>query len=198
MNYFENFSERNGEIVDGRWIKWIHRGVPDLEGVSRDYIRYFLATTYHCLKCTALSGCYFLLLKKPGNIGTDGLLHENCDCTIKLILKPKGEVKAFCAIEKFSKYVFSEKYRHKGKLDLFEALGFDINDSAFLKMEYERQARQKYLNGDYELKKLDEYGQNINIEIILDSTIKKGIKFISGWKVHPLGYITCNTPFAAV
>lgn len=46
----------------------------------------------------------------------------------------------------------------------------------------------------YKIENLDNHGQNISIIIELSSS--KGMKTIkSGWKVHPLGLITCSTPF---
>jgi hypothetical protein len=102
-----------------------------------------------------------------------------------------------CVIGKFSGYVFSEKYEKNGKKALFEGLGFRINDSEWLKAEYERQAREKYLNGDYIIRGLNpQYGQDINIVIELTTPTGRDVQIISGWKVHPLGVITCNTPLA--
>ena len=72
-------------------------------------------------------------------------------------------------------------------------LGFLKEDSFFLQNEYEKQARSKYLKGEYVLGKLDQYGQRINITIELKTTHSK-IKITSGWLVHPLGLITCTTP----
>ena len=41
-----------------------------------------------------------------------------------------------------------------------------------------------------------QYGQDINIVIELTTPTGRNVQFISGWKVHPLGLITCNTPLA--
>ena len=106
-------------------------------------------------------------------------------------------VKAYCAIEKFSGYIFSEKYADNGKKALFEGFGYTIEDSEGLKAEYERQAKQKHSNGDYIVRGLDpQYGQDINIVIELTTPTGRNVQLISGWKVHPLGLITCNTPLA--
>ena len=32
MGIFDEFIYKNGEIVDNRWVKWYHFGVPDKEG----------------------------------------------------------------------------------------------------------------------------------------------------------------------
>ena len=83
-----------------------------------------------------------------------------------------------------------EKARDKAAL----SKGFTIEDSVYLKNEFERQAREKYLRGNYELGKLNEYGQRITIEIKLKSSVKDDIVLKTGWMIRPLGYITCNTP----
>lgn len=196
MGIFDNVVYENGQIVDKSWVKWFHWGVPDEEGEKRESIRDNLEASGHCKPCTVLSGCYFVRSKLPKTEG-GGLLHPKCDCRLNGIVKPSGIVKAYCAVGKFSGYVFSEKYAHKGKLQLFKQLGFSIEDSERLKAEYESQAKKKYVNGEYIIRGLDaEYGQDINIVIDLISPTGRSVRFISGWKVHPLGLITCNTPLA--
>ena len=52
-------------------------------------------------------------------------------------------------------------------------------------------------NGDYIVRGLNpQYGQDINIVIELITRKGRNVQIISGWKVHPLGMITCNTPLA--
>ena len=198
MSLFENFVYKNGEIVDNSWVKWHHFGVPDEEGSERESMREFLAMLGHCESCTVLSGCFFVKSRLPKKQGAGkGLLHNNCDCELIKIAKPTKQIEAMCDIRKFSGYVFSEKYVTNGKKELFEGLGFSIEDSQILKEEYENQAKRKYLNGDYIIRGLSpKYGQDINIVIDLISPSGKNVNFISGWKVHPLGLITCNTPLA--
>ena len=196
MGIFDNFIYKDGEIVDNSWVKWFHWGIPDEEGATRDKARDWLKGLGHCSPCTVLSGCYFVKSKLPEKLAEgNGLLHPNCDCSLKNISTPI--ISVYCAIGKFSGYVFSEKYVDNGKKELFESLGYTIEDSEWLKAEYERQAKQKYLNGDYIIRGLDpQYGQNINIIIELTTPTGRNVQFISGWKVHPLGMITCNTPLA--
>ena len=195
---FENFVYKNGEIVDNSWVKWFHFSIPDEEGTVREKIRRQLRDMGHCMACSSLSGCFFVKSRLPKKQGDrDGLLHDNCDCELFNIQKPTKQIRAICDINKFSRYVFSEKYINNGKKGLFESLGFRIKDSQHLKDEYENQAKEKYLNGDYIIRGLNpEYGQDINIAIDLFSPTGKKVNFISGWKVHPLGLITCNTPLA--
>lgn len=100
----------------------------------------------------------------------------------------------FSTFEKFVQYIFAEKYIENGKKFLFEKLGFSVEDSTFLRQEYERQAKEKYATGEYTLGVLDFRGQRINILINFAHTERGEITFASGWMVHPNGYITCNTP----
>ena len=74
-------------------------------------------------------------------------------------------------------------------------LGFIINDSQYLKEEYENQAAKNYCNSKYSLGKLDTQGQRINIDIKFEKNGRK-ITFTSGWMVRPKGEITNNTPLA--
>lgn len=196
MTLFDNFVYKNGEIVDIGFVKWVHWDVPDEQGEEREKARSRLEALRHCKPCTALSGCYFVKSKLPNKKAEgDGLLHPHCDCKLENIAKPT--VKAYCDIRKFSGYVFSNKYITNGKKVLFESLGYTIEDSEFLKTEYETQAKQKYLNGDYIIRGLNpQYGQDINIVIELITRAGRQVSIISGWKVHPLGLITCNTPLA--
>ncbi len=198
MGTFDNFVYKDGEIVDNGWVKWFHWGVPDEEGKKRERKRKNLEKLGHCKECSVLSGCYFVKAKLPQKIADgDGLLHPHCDCKLKGIAKPNGKITANCPIEKFTKYIFSdeEKYIQNGKIQLFrDYLGFSKEDSEYLKMEFDTQAKQKYLNGDYEIGKLDEYGQRINITITVNSATKKNIKLVTGWMVYPLGKIICTTP----
>ena len=115
----------------------------------------------HCKPSTVLSGCYFVKSRLPKKKAEgDGLLHPYCDCKLNGIAKPNGKITAICPIEKFTEYIFSdkEKYISNGKIQLFKGLGFSKADSEYLKMEFDVQAKEKYLNGDYEIGKLDEYG----------------------------------------
>ncbi len=73
-------------------------------------------------------------------------------------------------------------------------MGFKLEDAYDLKQQYEYQAMQKYMNGDYVLKNLDKYGQNINITIDLIGKNGRSVQFVSGWKVYPEGLLNCNTP----
>ena len=196
MGIFDRFVYKDGEIVDNRFVKWVHWGVPDEEGEEREKVRERLKGLGHCSPCTVLSGCYFVKPKLPKRKADgDGLLHPHCDCSLKNLSNPI--VQAYCVIGKFSGYIFSEKYAKNGKKALFESFGYTIENSEWLKTEYERQAKQKYANGDYLIRGLDpKYGQDINIVIDLTTSTGRNVQFISGWKVHPLGLITCNTPLA--
>ncbi len=180
---FDNVVYKAGEVIDNSWIKWFHWDVPDEENGERELIRNVLALLYHCLNCTALSGCYFAFNNKPK-------MHINCDCDQFSAGKPYKEVKANCDIRKFTEYIFNEKYKDNGKNKLFGLLGFLKEDAEYLKQQYEKQAQDQYLKGNYVFGKLDQYGQRITIAIDL----RNDVKIQSGWLVHPLGLITCTTP----
>ena len=183
MSIFGNIVYKDGEFIDNGWIKWLHWGVPDEEGDERERQRKQLAFFMHCLCCTALSGCYFAADNKPEK-------HPNCDCKQFPIAKPYKEAKTNCDVRKFTEYIFNDKYKDNGKIKLFGLLGFLKEDSEYLKSEYEKQAKEEYLRGNYILGKLDKYGQRITITI----NLRNGVKMQSGWLVHPLGVITCATP----
>ncbi|MBQ7348861.1 MAG: hypothetical protein IJW47_02585, partial [Clostridia bacterium] len=123
-----------------------------------------------------------------------GLLHPHCDCKLINIEQLKKQVIAECNLKKFTDYIFGEEYVKNGKMQLFTSLGFSKEDSEYLKQEFDRQARESYLNGDYELGKLDKFGQRIDIKIKLQTKTRKGIELVSGWMIKPLGRITCTTP----
>ena len=60
----------------------------------------------------------------------------------------------------------------------------------------ERQAKEKYVAREYELGKLDIYGQRINIIIEIPRRDREGIvTFITGWMLEPNGKLKLNTPY---
>lgn len=84
------------------WLKWYHLGVPDEEGAERDNIREKLSLFYHCLTCTALSGCYFPVVNFPVSP-----VHPNCDCLLFDIDVSFNDISAICDIRKFTEYLFN-------------------------------------------------------------------------------------------
>lgn len=193
MRVFDNFIEVDGQIVNNQWVEWFHFMIPNKPEWFRSFMRNLMAIFKHCLRCSALDGCYFVSWNIPQNPVPDsnGLLHPNCDCELMEIefSKVKKNAKAECDIEKFSEYTFSEE-RSKGKKDLFESWGYSINDSEILSKEYKEQALKQYLLGNYKLKKLDKYGQRLAIPTTL-----KGHTFYSGWMLYPEGRIVNTTTF---
>ena len=168
--------DEDGIVSYAGWVEWKH--IP--------------TGLYHCPVCLSLDKCWFSNLLKPTLPQ-----HENCHCIVYNISKPIANVTAHakCDIKKFTDYIFSEKYAWNGKIDLFNKIGFTINDSKYLKEEYEKQAVEQYCNSRYELRELNEYGQRINIDIKFIKN-DKYITFTSGWMVRPYGLITNNTPLA--
>ena len=79
---------------------------------------------------------------------------------------------------------------------MFESWGYSVDDSQWLQKEFERQALDKYVSGEYQLGVLDKFGQRIHIRIEIprkNSTEK--VSFYTGWMVHPGGQIKLNTPY---
>ena len=148
----------------------------------------------HCETCLKLDKCWFVDENKP-------LLpqHPHCHCTVEPISFSRilNETTAECRLSKFNPYLFDPEgvYDH-GKGKLFESWGYSITDSEWLRKEFERQALEKYVAGQYTLGKLDKRGQRINITIELQRKDREGsVSFNSGWMVYPYGSITLNTPY---
>ena len=159
------------------WVKWKH--------ISKGLT--------HCPVCLKLDQCWFTDDKKP-------LLpqHPHCHCIVEPIPLSTvvNEANAESKIEKYSDYLFNPKYDYNGKRALFEAWGYSKIDSEMLLKELERQALEEYIRRDFELGKLDMYGQRINIQIELDRKDKEEtVHFISGWMIYPAGKIKLNTPY---
>mgnify|MGYP007069096464 CR=1 FL=1 len=73
---------------------------------------------------------------------------------------------------------------------------YQFYDSEYLLHENEKQALEKYVNGDYKLGKLDEYGQRISIKCeIPRKDTGETISYMTGWMVYPNGEIRLNTPY---
>ena len=169
-----DFFNQHQEILSSDWIEWQDEGI---------------AVT-HCAICQVLNGCWFRDDNKP-----QMPQHPNCHCKRLFIDTPVPNEtgRATCDIRKFTEYLFSEKYTDNGKIQMFRMLGFDIADPENMKSEFEKQAAEKYCNGEYKLGLLNEYGQRISIEIDLTKN-GRNIRLITGWMVRPKGLITCTTP----
>ena len=74
--------------------------------------------------------------------------------------------------------------------------GYTVDDAKWLQSEMERQAREKYIKGDYILGKLDKDGQRISIRIEIPRKDGIGtVSFVSGWMVQPNGELRLITPY---
>lgn len=160
------------------WVKWVHES----DGI------------FHCLECLQLNGCWF----KRDNAPIPPH-HKNCHCKLEAIdyLTVLMCASAYSNYSKFDPYLFDPNkiYKH-GKNEVFESWGYTIDDAKWLQEELERQAKKKYVSGDYELGKLNAFGQRINIIIEIPRKDKDGtVRFISGWMVEPNGKIKLNTPY---
>ena len=179
--------DENGNLIYNNWVEWDHSFIPNKPEWLREILRNLMTLLRHCLVCTSLDGCYLLDDKKP-----ELPLHKKCDCT-RIIVSyndVKNKAKSECAIEKFTEYIFKDIKGSKGKNQIFNSLGYTIEDSEYLRDEFCRQALIQYLNGNYVLKNLDRRGQRLSIPIEL-----RGTSFYSGWMLYPEGKIKNTTPF---
>ena len=79
---------------------------------------------------------------------------------------------------------------------MFESWGYSIIDSEYLQQEFIKQAKLAYSVGEYELGKLDKYGQRINVVIKLKwKNTNEYVSFVSGWMVYPNGRTVLTTPY---
>lgn len=98
---------------------------------------------------------------------------------------------------KFDPYLFNTNgaYFH-GKEKLFAQWGYGVEDAKWLQLEMERQAREKYIAGEYILGKRDIFGQRIKITIEIPRRTGEGtVTFISGWMLEARGKLKLNTPY---
>lgn len=148
----------------------------------------------HCPTCLKLDKCWFVKENTPRLPQ-----HEYCHCTAvpKSTVTVQKQVRALCAYEKFARYALDPTNdKNKGKAAMFQSWGYTAVDSKYLMAEYERQAREKYLAGDYVLGLLNVYGQRISIQVTLPRNNGEGtIIFITGWLVEPNGIIRLVTPY---
>ena len=93
-------------------------------------------------------------------------------------------------------YLIPKVNTHITKKKLFNSWGYTIGDAKWLQSEIEKQALQKYINGDYILGKLNKDGQRISIRIeIHRKDTGNMVSFVTGWMVYPNGHIQLTTPY---
>lgn len=170
------FVQKEPEVQS--WVKWIH----EVDGI------------FHCLTCLKLHERWFAENKAPLCPQ-----HENCHCRLEVIdyAVVLMNARANSDYSKFDPYLFDpENYYKHGKNKAFESWGYSIGDACWLQTEMERQAREKYISGDYELGKLNCQGQRISIRIEIPRRDQEGtVSFITGWMVYPNGEIKMATPY---
>lgn len=171
-----------------QWVKWVHPYTEPAYSNPEKHANVLKVAVIraHCAKCLNMNGCCFAEDKCPKSP-----LHENCHCRVEHV--DSLEITVECPIEKISVYIFNPT-EPNGKKKIFTDRGFSIADSAGLKRELERQAYNAYISGNYVLHDFDDYGQRINIVIVLKCPNGETIKFISGWLVYPNGKIANSTP----
>lgn len=169
---------RHRTIEFPSWVKWTHHS----EGKT------------HCEECLKWDGCWFLEGKVPPCPH-----HPYCHCTLEPISYAVvlNSALTYSDYGKFDPFLFDSDGRHpNGKRQLFEEWGYTVDDARWLQAGIERQAREKYISGDYILGKLDKNGQRISIRVVIPRRDRIGnVSFITGWMVYPNGKIRLTTPY---
>ena len=160
------------------WVQWAHHP----QGKT------------HCAECLMLDGCFFTEETHPPCPH-----HPFCHCTLDPIdyAFVLANAVAHSDYSKFDPYLFNTTgtYTHN-KEKLFNEWGYYAEDASWLQAEMEKQAREKYLSGDYTLGKLNEQGQRLNIRIVLPrKNTPESVSFITGWMIMPNGKLKLNTPY---
>ena len=160
------------------WVRWTHHA----EGKT------------HCEECLMLDGCWFREDQAPPCPH-----HPSFHCTLDPIDPAVVSVCA-TAYSYYSKYdpsLFNSDGKHPhGKEKLFHLWGYTVADAPWLQKELERQAREKYLSGDYKLGTLNFAGQSISIRVTIPRRdTGSNVSFITGWMVEPSGKIRLLTPY---
>ena len=182
MNFLSqvvNAVKRGDSIpTEPKWVKWIHRNL----------------SPNHCSECLKLHNCWFAKESHPKHPH-----HTYCHCILEDIpyVNVMFNSSAESAYSKFDPYLFDPNnfYKH-GKNKAFESWGYSVDDARWLQAEMERQAREKYISGEYTLGKLDIRGQRIDIRVTIPRKDGSGdVSFITGWMVLPNGKLKLNTPY---
>ena len=134
-----------------------------------------------------------------GKQGTAWPHHPNCHCTLDSVDYSTVLLVATAQSDygKFDPYLFNTTglYTHT-KEKLFAQWGYTVDDARWLQAEMERQAREKYLAGEYTLGKLNDKGQRISIRVsIARRDTGEIVSFATGWMVYPDGRIQLTTPY---
>jgi len=101
-----------------QWVKWVHplTKPATTSGEKKRYVIGAMILPIHCAKCLNINGCCFAKNNCP-----EVPLHENCHCETERI--DGIAVTAECPIEKFTGYIFADKYIKNGKKHMFEDWG---------------------------------------------------------------------------
>ena len=160
------------------WVQWAHHP----QGKT------------HCAECLMLGGCFFTEEAHPPCPH-----HPFCHCTLDPIdyAFVPANTAAHSDYGKFDPYLFNTTgtYPH-GKEKLFKEWGYTVDDAHWLQAEFERQARAKYIAGEYQLGVLNDKGQRISIRVTIPRRDNgSSASFITGWMVYPNGKIRLTTPY---
>ena len=148
----------------------------------------------HCLECQQLHECWFA--KDHAPIWPH---HENCHCRLEKIdyLTVLMNASTVSDYRKFDPYLFNTNgLQTHNKEILFAEWGYTVEDARWLQTEMERQAKEKYIAGEYIFGKLNWNGQRISIRITIPRKDGSGdVSFTTGWMVEPNGKLRLTTPY---
>lgn len=168
----------NRNTVGERWMQWTHQS----KGKT------------HCKTCLALDKCWF-----AGDNHPRIPHHNECHCISLSIPQEYAELcaKSISPYSKYVPYLFNTDGGHPhGKEKMLASWGYTAVDAHWLQQEIDRQGREKYIDGDYALGKLDNNGQRISIRVEIPRKNGSGmVSFTSGWMVEPQGTIRLTTPY---
>ena len=147
----------------------------------------------HCAVCLNMNGCCL-----PVDVIENKMkfpFHENCHCYV--VPANNLEITAESPISKFAGYVFNEeKYSLNGKIKMFANWGYSVSDSIYLSEIFSKQAKLLFAKVNFELGRLDAYGQRIDIRVKLQRKDRfEVVSFVSGWMLYPDGRIVLTTPY---
>lgn len=160
------------------WVRWTHHS----EGET------------HCEECLMLDRCFFTQVNHPPCPH-----HPFCHCTLEPIdyAVVVMNVSAYSDYRKYDPYLFNTNgMQTHNKEKLFKEWGYTVDDARWLQAEIARQGRERYLSGQYELGKLNTFGQRIHIRVTIPKKDGSGVvSFVTGWMLKPNGQIKLNTPY---
>lgn len=141
-------------------------------------------TTRTCYLCVAANKTAY----KPNNVWS--LTHPNCKCKG---VRDDVSVQVDFPMGKLTNYLFTDE--HKSKMP--HKIGYWIEDSAELHQILSAAIKKQYEEGGYKIKTLDEHGQHVQFDIIVQGKrdhTGEIFRIRTGCVLWPYGKIKVATP----